>query len=269
MRTPAPTDSSVDPYAAPSVYDVLHTPGTAFEVDLLEKLVSRFGRRPPRSSEWLEPACGTGRYLRVLGRRGARGVGFDLDPGMLDYARTSLERRGLHQRIRLVQADMADMGDLLDQVGRERFDVAFVLVNSLRHLLEPAAVRRHFEQMRVALRPGGLYIVGISLSRYGEEEPSEDVWVGRRGACTVRQIVQYLPPDRDRRSEEVFSHLQVDRPGGRTHLDSHYELRSYDQRQWNAVIRTSGLERVGAIDDLGNEVTDQPVNYQLEVLRKP
>lgn len=266
MVEPHAEESHVEPYAAPSVYDVLHTRGTAFEVDLLERLVRRFGRRDPRASVWLEPACGTGRYLRVLGRRGARCVGFDLDRGMLDYARTSLQRRGLSDRVRLLEADMADF---VDRVGRGRYDVAFVLVNSMRHLLSPAQVRTHFEHVHAALRPGGLYVVGISLSRYGEEEPSEDVWIGRRGACTVRQIVQYLPPDRERRREAVYSHLQVDRPAGRSFLDSHYELRSYDQRQWNAVVRASGLERVGAIDDLGRDLGAEPVNYQLEVLRRP
>lgn len=248
-------------YLEPLVYDVVNGPGTAREVDAL---IRASGSRP--GSVWLEPACGTGRYLRVLGRRGARCVGFDLDRGMLDYARTTLRRRGLQSRVRVLEADMADFIGL---VGHARHDVAFVLVNSMRHLLRPAQVRSHFEQVRAALRPGGLYIVGISLSRYDEEEPSEDVWVGRRGACVVRQIVQYIPPDRARRRETVFSHLQVDRPSGRSYLDSRYELRSYDQRQWNSVVRASGLERLGAIDDLGQEVGEQPVNYQLEVLRNP
>ena len=260
------TDSTTDPYAEPSVYDVLHTPGTAFEVDLLERLVTRHGHRTGRVQHWLEPACGTGRYLRVLAGRGRRCLGFDRDRGMLDYARTSMRRRGIHRAVRLVEADLADFRHA---IGDARFDVAFVLVNSLRHLLHAAEVRRHFEQICAALRPGGLYIVGISLSRYGGEEPTEDVWVSRRGACTVRQIVQYLPPDRRRRRETVFSHLQIDRPSGRCYLDSRYDLRSYDERQWRAVVAASGLERCGAIDDLGNEVVSDLVDYQLEVLRKP
>jgi SAM-dependent methyltransferase len=268
-KEPNLRDSStdhVDPYAAPAIYDVLHTKGTAFEVDLLERLVRLHGRRAPRTSTWLEPACGTGRYLRVLAGRGARCVGFDLDRGMLAYARTTLAHRGLERRVRLIEADMADF---LDHVGRERFDVAFVLVNSLRHLMHPAQVRAHFRQMHAALRPGGLYIVGISLSRYDDEEPSEDVWIGTRGVCTVRQIVQHLPPERIRRRETVFSHLQVDRPSGRSFLDSTYELRSYDRRQLDAVIRASGMQRLGAIDDLGKDVGERTVNYQLEVLRRP
>jgi hypothetical protein len=67
----------------------------------------------------------------------------------------------------------------------------------------------------------------------------------------------------------VFSHLQVDRPRGRTYFDSSYELRSYDLQQWQGVISRSPLRRVGAFDDLGNRVTDDiETNYQIEVLRK-
>ena len=264
MTAPSPS-SSEDPYAHPSVYDVLHTPGTAGEVDLLETIVSRWGRPAPRRARWLEPACGTGRYLRVLAGRGARVVGFDRDPGMLAYARRSLRARGLTERARVLPADLSDF---VDAVGEDGFDVAFVLVNSLRHLLEPRLVRRHFEQLRRSLRPGGLYVVGISLSRYGEEEPSEDVWTARRGSCSVRQIVQYLPPDRESRRERVFSHLQIDRPAGREYLDSHYDLRSYDRQQWKRTWRAAGFTRLGAIDDLGRDVGDEPVNYQLEVLRR-
>lgn len=252
---------TVDAYAHPSLYDVLHTPGTAGEVDLMQRLARRFA--PPTRGAWLEPACGTGRYLRVLAGRGLRSVGFDRDASMVAYAREGLRRRGFSRRCRLFEADMADF---LDELGRERFDVAFNPVNTFRHLLRENEARRHLQQVRDALHPGGIYIVGISLCRYGEEEAIEDVWSARRGACSVRQIVQYIPPDRRGRREGVFSHLAIDRPSGREHLDAHYELRSYDAAQWEALVRACGLQRRGAIDDLGRDVGDTVVNYQLEVL---
>jgi SAM-dependent methyltransferase len=252
-----------DAYADPGVYDILHSPHTAGEIDLFQSCARDWSA--PRGP-WLEPACGSGRYLRVLAERGIRSTGFDLDQRMLDYARGVLRRKNQLARVRLHQADMADF---IGTIGSARYAIALNPVNTLRHLHRPRQVTEHLRQIAVALKPGGLYLVGISFSRYGEEEPTEDVWTARRGSCSVRQIVQYLPPERRKRMERVFSHLQVDRPRGRSYLDSSYHLRSYDLDQWKGVIRRSPLHRVGAIDDLGNPVTDDiETSYQIEVLRK-
>ena len=254
-----------DPYAAPSVYDILHTPGTAAEVDLLERLADRFEAPGGRRRRWLEPACGTGRYLRVLAGRGWRAAGFDLDEGMLDYARRSLRRRGTSRRVELVRADMTAFAR---HFGEARFDVAFVLVNSFRHLMRTSDVRAHLHDMARVLRPGGLYVVGISLTIYGEEDPTEDEWTGRRGPCTVHQVVQYLPPDRRTRRETVISHVEVVRPGGLEVIDTTYPLRSYDEAQWRATLRDSGFERAGVVDDRGRPLGEYPSTYQLEILRR-
>ena len=259
------TPTLSDPYANPAVYDILHTPGTAGEVDVLQGVADRFDAPGGARRHWLEPACGTGRYLRVLAGRGQRATGIDLDGGMLDYARHSLVRRGLNRRVKLVYADMTAFGD---HVGESTHDVAFVPVNSLRHLLDARQVRRHFEQVARALRPGGLYVVGISLSLYGEEDPSEDEWIGRRGSCTVRQLVQYLPPDRATRRETVISHVEVERPSGLEVFDTTYPLRSYDAGQWKAAWRGTGFERAGAVDDNGRDLPAFPLEYQLEILRR-
>jgi len=259
--------SATGAYAHPSVYDILHSPHTQGEIDLMQRCAREHGSG---NGPWLEPACGTGRYLRVLAARGTDCTGFDLDEGMLDYARRTLARRKSGGRVRLVRADMADF---LAAIGRRRYAVAFNPVNTLRHLHDARAVTTHLRQIATALRPGGLYLVGISFSRYDEEEASEDVWTAQRGNCAVRQVVQYLPPDRHERLETVYSHLQVNRTGGRTggreYLDSSYQLRSYDLDQWKGLIRRSPLQRVGALDDLGNVVTDDiETNYQIEILRR-
>ena len=250
-------------YADPAVYDILHSPHTAGEVDLFQDCAREWGAP---GGPWLEPACGSGRYLRVLAARGVTCTGFDLDPLMLAYARDRLRGRKQLAPVRLFRADMANF---VGTIGSRRHAIAFNPVNTLRHLHRPREVAEHLRQVALALKPGGLYLVGISFSRYGEEEASEDVWTARRGSCSVRQIVQYLPADPRERMEKVFSHLQVDRPRGREHLDSSYRLRSYDLRQWKGVVRRSPLRRVGAIDDLGNRVTgDIETGYQIEVLRR-
>ena len=181
-------------YADPVLYDILYTPGTAGEVDALERVERRFAScRLPARRLWLEPACGTGRYLRVAAGRGRRCLGFDLDEGQLAYAR-GRRLRGRGPRPRYFQADMTDF---MAAGGLEpgSVDFAFNPVNSLRHLPDDGALLAHFGQMARALKPGALYVVGISLTDYDWLMPEEDLWEGRRGACQVSQLVNYLPPE--------------------------------------------------------------------------
>jgi len=279
-------------YADPLVYDVLVTPGTARELDVLERIARRWaGRERPAAGgrgpeggrgrardrarsaapqRWLEPACGTGRYVRLIAARGRRVTGFDASPAMVAYARDTLRRRRLSGRAEVYVADLADFAGRLPPGARDRsFDFAYIPDNSIRHLDGDRAVLAHFGQVARALRPGGAYAVGLSLSRYGEEPPDEDVWTGTRGRCRVRQIINYLPPDGDgpgARRERVIVHLVIERPRGPEHVDAAYDLRRWDERQWDALVRRSDLRRVASLDAGGRPLDGRRVPYQWEIL---
>jgi len=251
-------------YPPPSIYDILATPGTAAVGDLLQRLARRFvvGGKTRR---WLEPACGTGRFLRLFAGRGLAVAGFDADPEMVAYARARLARRGLLRRARVFTADMADFGP---RVAPASFDVAFNVDNTLRHLAGDAALQAHFAQIQSALRPGGVYIVGLSLSDYAADFPEEDVWRAARGACRVTQVVNYLPPagGGGARRERVLSHLVVERPGGAQHADHAYDLRCYDEVQWRTAVARSPLRLLAGLDANGNPREDRRLPYQIDVL---
>ena len=250
-------------YADPSVYDVLQTPGTAAEVDALERVEAAYGGAGLRRGRlWLEPACGTGRYLRVARGRGRRVAGYDADPAMVAYA-----RRRLGGAVRV--GSMTDR----DAAGVRPGTVALAFnpVNTIRHLPDDAAMRAHFAQAARALAPGGLYVVGISLTDYADLEPEEDLWEAARGPCRVTQLVNYLMPEpgtRRARTETVVSHLVVVRPRGTEHRDDRYDLRCYDRRQWRRLLAGSALRRVASCDGAGRPLpADAPPRpYQLEVL---
>lgn len=238
-----------DWYETTSWYDILHGAGTAEEVDGLERVAARFVRGHWRGGmRWLEPACGTGRYLRVIAGRGGVVYGFDRSAAMVAYARGSLERRGLRGRVWCA-----------DMVGFEmprgvRVEVAFNLISTVRHLESDEAVLAHLGCVARALRPGGVYAVGLGMTAYGAELESEDVWVGRRGRCEVTQVVQYLPPERRRRRERVINHLTVVTPRFEKHLDNTYDLRSYSGAQWVGLLERSALEPVAVVDEGGEEM---------------
>lgn len=261
--------SSLGLYDDPAIYDVLYTPGTAAEVDGLERIARRLLGHS--RLHWLEPACGTGRYLRVLAARRHHVTGFDTSAAMLDYARTRLRSSAAGRRVRLLRADMQDFAA---QVGNRTIDIAFNPVNTLRHLESDAAMLRHLADMARVLRPGGIYAIGISLSSYGNEPPEEDIWDARRGGCTVRQIVQYLPPGTwngpgaGSRIERVVSHLVVERPAGREHRDTTYALRCYDARQWQHLLARSPLRWEGLADSAGRPLASRTTPYAIDILRR-
>jgi len=260
-----------DFYADPVVYDVLHAPGTAAEVDALERVERALAVGPlPEARPWFEPACGTGRYLRVAAGRGRRVAGFDRDEGMLAYARGRAALAGAV----LFAADLTDFAAAARRAGigpgSARF--AFQPVNSLRHLASDRAVLAHLADMARVRAPGGIYVVGISLTDYRWLQPEEDVWTGIRGRCRVHQLVNYLPPEpgtRRGRLERVISHLTISRPRGVEHRDAVYDLRTYDRKQWRALVKRSTLEHAGSCDAFGAPLGDRAVNYQLEALRRP
>ncbi|MBX3364307.1 MAG: class I SAM-dependent methyltransferase [Phycisphaeraceae bacterium] len=238
-------------YADAALYDILHAPQTAQELNGVERFAASLLETPLPKQVWLEPACGSGRLIRLAAKRGRSAIGFDRDEGMIAYARARAERVGLP--LRLFQADMTRFAQAVEPAS---VDVAFNIINTIRHIEHDDDMRAHLAEMARALRPGGVYIIGISLSAYGHEIPTEDVWIGRRGRCTVTQIVNFLPPvtpaERAARRERVLSHLIVERPRGVEHIDSTYTLRTYNRKQWLDLITSAGWAVLATADDQGN-----------------
>ena len=258
-------------YADPMIYDILYTPGTAGEVTALEKLEKLFTTGKLKTNRlWFEPACGTGRYLRVAQNRGRRVAGFDRDQGQLDYALGRLKGPPGGFFV----ADMENYSEAAGKVGLPpgSIDFAFNPVNTIRHLESDKAFLSHFNQMANLLKPGAIYVVGVSLVDYSNLMPEEDLWQATRGGCKVSQLVNYLPPEPGTptgRIETVISHLTVERPRGTEHFDDSYGLRTYDAKQWRNLVKRSRLELAGSFDAFAEPVEGRTLNYQLEVLRCP
>ncbi len=259
-------------YDDPAIYDILHAPGTAEEVDGLEAIERRFvpDALTARARLWLEPACGTGRYLREAARRGIDTAGVDLSQGMIDYATAHAPKPG--PGVGKSAYTLADMTDFVKTIGRARVSFAFNPINTIRHLTSDAAMLAHLDQIARVLAPGGVYVVGLSLTAYGCESPSEDVWVGARGRVRVTQVVQFIPPrwegNPSTRSEQVVCHLSIERPGGIEHRDSVYRLRTYSLAQWESLLRRSALRIVERIDEVGESYPAADGGYHLFVLAK-
>lgn len=237
-----------DWYTHPAWYDILHAGGTAREVDGLTCIAERFVRTRGRAPVWLEPGCGTGRYLRVAAGRGIGVVGVDQCGPMLEYARRGFASRGLKGVF--IEAPMADFS------VPNGAEFAFCLINSIRHLASDRAMLAHLQCVAKGLGRGGVYAVGLSIIHPGAGMDSDDTWAGARGNCRVRQLISYLAPDEEKREERVISNIVVETPTRITHLDCAYTLRTYTLAQWVRLIGRSAMELVAVTDEWGEELVD-------------
>jgi len=259
---------TTDFYSIPRLYDLLHAPGTAGEVRVLRRLARRYGSRAPGKPVWLEPACGTARYLRHAAKFGVRGIGFDIEPRMVRFAQRAARGAGVRS-VRVFRAGMEDFS-----TGRRlpRAHFAFNLINTIRHLETDAAMLLHFAEVARVLHPDGAYAVGLSLCAYGLEDPTEDTWTARGDGVKVTQVVQYLPPAGGRgnaaRAERVISHLTVRSPGAPDeHITSAYTLRGYSLVQWQRLIGRSAFRLHEVVDSQGGVSKAREPGYFVFVLK--
>ena len=107
----------------------------------------------------LELAAGTGRLCVPLAETGFTVTGIDLDPAMLDRAKTRAAKAvsGTTDRLTLVEADL--VGLRLPAAGS--FGLAFVALNSLLLLPTRAAQRAALQTLADHLATGGIAAVDV------------------------------------------------------------------------------------------------------------
>ena len=118
------------------------------EADCLCRLCPTDPAGPPTSV--LDAGCGTGRVAIEMAARGYDVTGVDLDPGMLDTARTKAPDVDWH------------LADLLDVDLGRRFDL-IALPGNVMIFLAPGTEAAVVANLQRHLRPGGLLVAGFQL----------------------------------------------------------------------------------------------------------
>lgn len=256
-----------DWYETPLYYDMVFDMETRSECDFLDVMYARYV--PGGGGRILEPACGSGRLVAEMARRGYRVTGFDISEGALGFARERLGRAGRSRKNRMARVENARMESF--DLGRD-FDLAHCLVSSFKYLLTEEHARDHLARVADALRPGGVYVLGFHLSEYDDRTMSRERWVARRDDIKVVCNIQSWPPDPRRRREKMRSRLVVERPGKVTRYQTEWEFRTYDADQFTALLaRVPALAHVATYDfdynpdaplEFGEERLDQVVILQ-------
>jgi SAM-dependent methyltransferase len=259
-----PRFRQIDWYDTPRYYDIVFDVDTKLECDFLEAMASRYGAT--RGSRALEPACGSGRLVAELSRRGYDVTGFDKNDRMLAYACQRLAEAGL--RARLCRRELDDF-----RFARP-FDLAYCLVSTFKYLLSERSARQHLECTARALKRGGIYVLGLHLSQYDSPSKTRERWVARRDGTTVTCNTQFWPPDRRRRLEQVRTRLTVRERGTTARSETSWQFRCYDARQLRRLLRSvPGFEHVATYDftydaDRARDLSDEQLDVVLVLRRR-
>ncbi len=255
---------SIDWYDTPHYYDIVFDAGTAVECDFLESMKKRYGLSP--GNRVLEPACGSGRLVAEMTRRGYAVSAFDRNEHMLDYARRRLSSSGLRAKLGKRELD--------DFRLRGGFDLAHCLVSTFKHLLSEDSARKHLECTARALEVGAIYVLGFHLSEYGSTSKTRERWVESRGDTTVTCNTQFWPPDRRRRVERVRTRLTVQENGSTARYETSWDFRTYDTGQVRRLLRlVPALEHVATYDfayraDRPCDLSDEQLDVVLILRRR-
>ncbi len=231
-------------YDHPKYYDLVFGADCAAEVKFILGCGEKFLARKPQ--RFFEPACGTGRLLFSLARKGYDVGGLDLNPNAIDFCNQRFARHKLPP-----PGFVADMADFS---VRRRYDIAFNTINSFRHLSSEAAARAHMECMGKAVRIGGLYLLGIHLTPTTVPPSETESWSARRGHLSINTHMWTNSRDTKQRIERFGIRFDVHRPSGSFRIADELVLRSYTPKQMNRLIESAGCWETIASYDFGYDL---------------
>jgi len=182
-----------DWYDTPLYYDIVFDQGTREEAAFLEAMHRRHGTAR-RSPSLLEPACGSGRLVREMVRRGWRVAGFDANANTLAYARKRIRAPEQRARVRFWEDGMERF--TLPRTGQ--FDLVHCLVSTFKYLGTEAEALAFLQRVTACLKPGGIFVLGLHLTDYGNTHWLHERWVAKRGrikvTCNTRTWPMPLKP---------------------------------------------------------------------------
>jgi len=129
------------------------------EMNFVEEIFKADAKRDVKKI--LDLACGTGIPTLELAKRGYEVTGMDLHEEMLEVAKRKAKREGL--TIKLIQ------GDVLEMNFEQKFDAVTMFFSSIMYFDEKD-LRKLFNSVVKALKPGGVFVADFPCWFYGESD---------------------------------------------------------------------------------------------------
>ena len=225
-------------YGLPQIYDIAFSWDLSREIEFLKGVFERHVSFPVRKI--LEPACGSGRFLRTLPSHGFRVTGYDINPVMLKYAEDSVATAGCGGSVRIVLADMVSA-----EIPGE-FDAAINLIGSIGYLHSDDGVISHLRATGSSLREGGIYLVQVNFAHEGEL-PDGDHWTMEREGISVKTSWRILREDRESRLSHQVGRFEVEQEGNIVKFDDRHTLRLWLYSELKELVHRSGMFEIAAV----------------------
>lgn len=234
-------------YDYPKYYDLLFGSDWRAEYDFLRACFEKHSDRMVQRI--FEPACGTGRLLIKLAQAGYDVSGNDLNEKSVEFCNDRLERFGFPRSVQV--QDMSDFR------VRRKFDAAFNLINTFRHLPTEQAAVDHLQCMADSLYKGGLYLLGIHLEPTEGNRMEEESWSARRGNLAITSFMWSKGIDRRKRMEHLGVTLDIYTPTAHRQIEDHMEYRTYKHAQFKSLLKKVPSFKVEEVYDFAYEI-DEP-----------
>jgi SAM-dependent methyltransferase len=241
-----PHDVTASIYDFPKYYDLLFGSDWKAEFDFLTGCFEKHAGRTVRRV--FEPACGTGRLLIRLAKAGYDVAGNDLNPRAVDFCNARFLRHGFPGTVMV--------GDMSAFTVRRKFDAAFNMINTFRHLSTEEAAEAHLQCMAKALNRGGLYMLGIHLEPTACLPMQEEGWSARRGNLVVNSYMWSKGIDRRKRMEHLGLHIDVFTPSKRMRIVDHMEYRTYQKTQFLSLLKKVPDLEIAAVYDFSYDLNE-------------
>ena len=232
-------------YDHPKYYDLVFGADIAAETQFILDCADTFLTRKPKL--FFEPACGTGRLMASLNRKGYATCGLDLNEKAVKFCNQRLERAGFKPTA--IVADMCDFSpaDFRSALGKAKTSkaegpacVAFNTINSFRHVNSEAAARGHLRSMASMVRRGGIYLLGVHLTPTKVPPSETESWSARRGNLAINTHMWTINRDKKKRMERFGIRFDVHTPSRSFRINDELHLRSYTPAQMNRLIAADG-----------------------------
>ena len=231
-----------DWYDTPLYYDIIFDADTPKEGAFLDALHEQYGR-PSKSRQLLEPACGSGRLVSEMARRGWKVSGFDGNARMLDFAKDRLKQQGLNARI------WEDWMQSFALPKVQTFDFAHCLVSTFKYLLKEQDALACLQRTAAALKNGAIFALGVHLTDYSSQKEEHERWVAERDGIKVTCNTHTWSADRKNRLEDLRTRLRIQDNNRRHVQETRWQFRTYNAAQMRALLaKVLAFELVASYD---------------------
>ena len=225
-------------YDLPQVYDIAFSWDLSGEIAFFKRVFATHVLFPVRNI--LEPACGSGRFLRTLPPNGFKVTGYDINPVMVQYAEDSVAAAGCEENVRIILANMVSA-----EVPGE-FDAAFNSINSIGYLHSDDDVVSHLKATGSLLCKGGVYIVHLNFAHEGKL-PLGKNWTMERDGIRVKTSWRILIEDRESRLSHHLGSFEIEQDGRIEKFDDPHTLRLWLFSDLQELIHQSGQFEIAAV----------------------